>query len=277
MTATRDPMRVIGVDLAWAERNRTGLCLAHRDRVVDSAVARTDGEIVAWIERHAPGDVIVAFDAPLVVENESGCRGTERVIGALWGDAQAGCYPANRSRPWFADGGRARRLARRLGLDVDPAAHRRVRRLGIEVYPHTALVSLFALPVTLKYKAGRDRRSGVSVTRTPAARRAEFLRLIGCLERLRSVRPPFEVVSPRWTTLTTMFQSATSGAALDVLEDELDAYVCAYVAWHFHARRGHPDCAVIGDASDGYVVTPIDPRRRAAMARVAEKYCVKSA
>jgi predicted RNase H-like nuclease len=265
-------MRVIGVDLAWAQRNRTGLCLAEAGRVVESAVARTDDAIAAWIESRAPGDVIVAFDAPLIVENETGCRGAERMIGALWGDAQASCYPASRSRPWFVDGGRARRLAGRLGLGVDPMA--RGGRLAIEVYPHTALVSLFSLGVTLKYKAKRDRRNGMAVTRAPQARAAEFRRLVGYLERLRTARPALDVRSPRWTQLRAELARASSGAALDALEDEVDAYVCAYVAWHFRARLGKPDCAVIGDARSGYVVTPVDPRRRAAMAGVAQRYGV---
>ena len=67
-------MRVIGVDLAWGARGRTGLCAAEAGRVLDSATVRSDAEIDAWIGRFSvpERDVVVAIDAPLIVAERVG-------------------------------------------------------------------------------------------------------------------------------------------------------------------------------------------------------------
>ena len=80
-------MRAIGVDLAWGANGRTGLCAAEAGRVLDSATVRTDDEIDAWISRWTAGarDVVVAIDAPLIVENDAGRRPCERVFCSAMG------------------------------------------------------------------------------------------------------------------------------------------------------------------------------------------------
>jgi predicted RNase H-like nuclease len=260
-------VRVIGVDLAWAEHNRTGLCAVEDDRVIDSGVAGDDGEVIGWIDKHGAEASVVAFDAPLIVENHAGCRGCERVIASAWGRAHASCHVANRQRPWFAAGGRAGRLARRLHLVLDPAASPATRRVAIEVYPHTALVSLFGLPSILKYKAKRSR--------TVDDRRGEFLRFVDCLLMLRDRTPRLDVTtSPGWIRLVAMVADARTGAQLDLVEDELDAYVCAYVALYYEQRRGSRECAVIGDGRTGYVVTPVDQSRWDMVRIAGERYGV---
>lgn len=256
-------MRVIGVDLAWAEHNRTGLCAVDGDRVVESATAGDDDEIVGWISRHSRDGVVVAFDAPLIVKNPRGCRGPERVVASVWGGAHASCHVANLMKPWFKNGGRARRLARRLRLNTDPS-EMTVRPPGaaIEVYPHTALVSLFRLPVILKYKAGRSRMNGVSRARTVEERRLEFHRLLDYLLSLRDGTPSLQVAAcPEWNGLADRVDRAKSGGDLDRVEDEIDAYVCAYIGLHHLAHRGTGSSVVIGDVKTGYIVTPVDVTR----------------
>jgi len=90
-------MRVIGVDLAWGPRGRTGLCAAEAGRALDSATVRTDDEIDAWIGRWGTRDrdVIVAIDAPLIVPNAAGRRPCERVFCSAMAQRQAGVYPAH--------------------------------------------------------------------------------------------------------------------------------------------------------------------------------------
>ena len=264
------------MDLAWAEHNRSGLCVVENGRVIDSAIAGDDDDVVRWVEHHAGDDVVVAFDAPLIVRNRKGCRGCERVIASVWGRAHASCHVANLGRPWFAKGGRAARLARRLRLTTDPAAvAERPARVGVEVYPHTALVSLFHLPIILKYKAGRCRSEGMSKTRTVDDRRREFRRLLNCLLALSDRTPALRVTtSAAWNRLASTVESAGTGATLDVVEDELDAYVCAYVGLHFARHRGRRDCAVIGDTRRGYVVTPVDETRWVKVVEAGRKYDV---
>lgn len=244
-------MRVIGVDLAWGPRGRTGLCAVDDARVLDSTSVVTDADVDGWIRRWAADEMLVAIDAPIVVENLTGCRPADWVLGCAYGREHAGPHPANRSMQSFRDGTRALALAGRLGLGVDPAriAERPVR-LAIEVYPHPALVCLFGLETTLKYKAKRHRDR--------AARRRAFEELLRCLGKLAGFDPALDVAtSPRWRVLVAEVDRATSGAGLDRIEDELDAYLCAYVGL-YHLRWHGSRSLTVGDLATGYIVTPVD-------------------
>jgi predicted RNase H-like nuclease len=242
----------VGVDLAWGETARTGLCVAADGRVISSGTAQSNDEIVAWIEPWLGPGTVVAVDAPLIVPNATGQRVPERLVSQLFSAAGASAHSANRSIPAFADGGRGARLATRLGLATDPAASLPAM---IEVYPHPALVALFGLQRSLAYKA----KSGRSVS----DRRVVFEVLFGHLESLGSADPPMDVAgAPRWSAIRAEVDHAISHSQLDALEDEVDAYVCAYVGLH-RLRWGDERSAVLGNAVDGYIVTPLDPERMA--------------
>jgi predicted RNase H-like nuclease len=258
--AARPARRFVGVDLAWGERNATGLCALTADgAVLESSRAAGDDEICAWLDPHVGGDVLVGLDAPLIVDNPTGQRRCERELAAVFAGRQAGAHPCNRSMPWFADGGRAHRLARRLRLSLDPhLGTGKPDRTALEVYPHATIVALFGLPRTLKYKA--------KTRRTLEERRDAFTRLIELLESLQSADPPLDLASSSdWHRLRAEVMAAPGGAALDRAEDEVDAYVCAYTSlyyWRWGTRR----CAILGDDREGAVVTPVDDvaRRRLA-------------
>ena len=147
-------MRFIGVDLAWSSRAGTGLCTIADGRVISSTRVTTDDEILAWLASHVSGDVLVAIDAPLIVRNSTGRRPCDQLISQCFGAHHASAHSANLGIQAFRDGVRGERVARALGLDIDPAfAPLTGVRRAIEVYPHPAIVALFDLPVTLKYKA----------------------------------------------------------------------------------------------------------------------------
>jgi predicted RNase H-like nuclease len=254
-------VRVIGVDLAWGRRAWTGLCAVEGGRVLDSDRVRDDDALDAWIAGRAASPLLLAIDAPLVVENAAGRRPCEDVLSRAYGARHAGPYPANRAMPAFADGGRARALARRLGASVDP--HGPAAVVAIEVYPHTALVSLFGLATRLGYKAKAGRSVG--------ERRAAFDALLARLRALTGLEPPLDVTtSPRWPALEAAVKAATTAAALDAVEDELDAYVCAYAGLYHLAWRGVRSL-VVGDVARGYVVTPVDVEAAAALRRHAAR------
>jgi predicted RNase H-like nuclease len=243
-------MNFVGVDLAWGERSGTGLCVLLGEHVVDATRLRSLDDIVSWLTPYTSGDCIVAIDAPLIVRNQSGRRACEDLISRCFGKYEAGAHSSNLANACFRTGGRARELARRLGLDTDPAmpGGAPVRR-ALEVYPHTALVALFDLPVTLKYKAKRGR--------TLSSRQAEFARCASLLESLATAEPPIRLGnSPRWIDLTEEIRSATTGAGLDRAEDELDAYICAYTALHYWVH-GLDRSRIVGDTESGYIVTPV--------------------
>ncbi|ROR92875.1 DUF429 domain-containing protein [Nocardioides aurantiacus] len=260
----------IGVDLAWGRRQPTGVAvLDDEGRLVQLAAVRTDEEILALLAPYVDGPCTVALDAPLVVTNPTGNRPAERALNADFARFDAGAHPSNTGKREFADGTRGGALAERLGLDLDPHAHS--PRAAIEVYPHAATISLFRLGRTLKYKnkQGRDLEQ----------LRGELLVLMGLLEGLGGAEPALQLTGPGtyaagvveagvggvgeggageggagWTALRRQVQHATRKSELRVVEDQVDAVVCAYVAL-FAARR--PDeITSYGDAATGMIVTP---------------------
>jgi hypothetical protein len=119
----------------------------------------------------------------------------------------------------------------------------------IEVYPHPAMVSLFGLRFTLKYKAKRGRDI--------PTRRSAFAELVRRLTTLASTEPCLEVQSaPRWRLLCDVVATGQSARQLDVAEDELDAFMCAYIGFYYW-RHGTDRCRIVGDLNGGYIVTPV--------------------
>jgi predicted RNase H-like nuclease len=247
---------VIGVDLAWGTKARTGVAVVDsggRLLLVTSVIS--DDELDAALAPWLGGPCLVALDAPLIVVNKTGRRPCEAELTRAFAAQHAGTYPCNTGLPTFADGGRAAAFARRHGLDVD-ATRPPVTgtRRAIEVYPHSAAVALFDLPRVLPYKA----RTG----RTLESRREALLRLLALIAGLGG---PTAVGAPRLTApegtfeqLTQEIETASTGAALRRLEDPIEAIMCAYVGLLFRADLA----VVIGDAQTGAVVTPVRDRHR---------------
>jgi predicted RNase H-like nuclease len=241
----------VGIDLAWGQRNRTGVVAAAGGSIVDSRTLVSDDQICDWMKTYMSCPVLVAVDAPLIVRNPTGTsRPCDRKISKVFGASHAGAHSANLGLAAFSDGVRAERLARRLGLSTDPYIRpgQSVRRM-IEVYPHPAMVSLFGLSYTLKYKAKRGRSMD--------DRRQAFAALTAHLEKLTISDPPLSVATaPRWDELRDSLVVATSNGQLDLIEDELDAYMCAYIAFYYWTH-GASRCRVVGDVDTGYIVTPV--------------------
>lgn len=250
-------MNFIGVDLAWGHRNWTGLCLVQDGVVADSGVARTDGDILDWLRPRTRGPCVVGIDAPLILENPRGSRPCEKALNRCFGRFDAHCYPSNTTRlPRRAAG-----LVAELGLDPDPhfKPGSAVRR-AVEVFPHSALVALFGLPKTLKYKA----RSG----RPLRLRRAEFRRLLHLLKSLARHDPGLEVTAgPRWVPLERAVITERVRARLERAEDELDAHLCAYIGAHLW-RHGVARNRIVGDLATGYIVTPVTRELAACLDRL---------
>ncbi|MFD1826488.1 MULTISPECIES: DUF429 domain-containing protein [Mumia] len=245
-------MYFVGVDLAWGERKPTGLAVLDPEgRLVHVSAAKTDDEIATALEPYIEGDCLVAIDAPLIVTNLTGNRPAEAALNRDFARFDAGAHPSNTSKPEFAEKPRGARLAARLGLDMNPRSGR--PRRAIEVYPHPATVALFRLGRTLKYKnkPGRDLEQ----------LRAELVVLLGLVEGLSAADPRMVVDTPEaggaWRALRTAAESAERKSELRVVEDQVDAVLCAYVG--LFATR-HPDEATTyGDFETGYIVTPSLP------------------
>jgi len=190
----------------------------------------------------------VAIDAPLVVPNAAGRRPGEAELGAVFARHQAGAHPANRGLPVFRAGVRGEDLVAALGqLGF---AHRHTIESGAaprqltEVYPHAAMVALFGLERTLKYKA----RPGRSL----AERQAAFAAYQGHLRSLAEADPALR----NHGTLLDLDVTTLGGTRLKAYEDQLDALLCAYIAL-YGQRWGSARCRVFGDLAGGAIFTPM--------------------
>jgi len=247
----------LGIDLAWGERARTGLAaLDATGRLVASGSVVTDDQLVAFVAEHAPGVVVAAIDAPLVVPNTAGQRDCEAELNREFGRYNAGAYPTSRSRPWF-NPPRGAALSERFGWSMDPSIRPDgATSAAIEVYPHPAMVSLFDLATVIPYK----NKPG----RTTTSRKAAFGVLRDAMER--ECEEPLRLSeSARWSEIRAAAVGAHRPIDLRVVEDEIDAIFCAYLAWLWGRRD--PQMRILGDVQRGYIVVPGPPR--VAPARVA--------
>lgn len=234
-------MHYLGIDLAWGLNRPTGLAvLDESGRVVHVSAVRTDSEIAGSLAPYVAGPCLAGIDAPLVVTNPTGSRPAERALSRDFRRYDAGTHPSNTGKPEFAEGTRGARVCALLGLDLDPDSS--ADRRALEVYPHPATVVLFGLERTLKYKQkkGRD----LELLRT------ELLTLMDHVERLVETGGPADP----WPALRTAVVDATRKSELRVVEDQVDAVVCAYVA--LFADRWPERTTRYGDLENGYIVTP---------------------
>lgn len=236
------PFLIVGLDLAWGERNGDGVCLlAATDtdaRVLETAHVFGDAALLDWLSTRlppAPAPAMLLFDAPLLCPNATGSRPVDRLTHTLFGRFHAGAHPANAVRcP------RPLRLAalvqEKLGFTVG-WQNPRAARLAVETFPHPAMVRWLALARIVKYKRG-----------PVVARRGEFARLQGLLRTCLSARFPGlaetpvlrETLSARWTKPA---------------EDRLDAFVCALIGYQ-HWRDDGARSQTIGDDRTGFILLP---------------------
>ena len=238
----------VGIDLAWGLRRPTGLAvLDDSGRLIHISSVRDDDEIDAAVGEYVAQDCLVSIDAPLIVTNATGNRPGERALNADFARFDAGAHPSNTSKAELAQP-RGADLCQRWGLDVDPGST--ARRRAIEVYPHPATIALFGLGRTLKYK----QKSGRSFADLQAA----LTRLTRLVEGLGDREPALSLdSSEEWAALMHRLATATRKSDLRVVEDQVDAVVCAYVGRY--ARLRPHDTTTYGDGTTGYIVTPTLP------------------
>jgi predicted RNase H-like nuclease len=249
-------MKFIGLDLAWSPRNPTGGAVIEGDerggRFIDAALLSDDASLIAYVEQHAgDGPAIVAVDAPLWVPNETGRRLGEAELGAVFAKYQAGAHPANRQRLAFEGVVRGEALVAALetrGFVHAPMieAGKAVRQV-IEVFPHPAMIALFGLQRTLKYKAKPNRSRDAIM--------AAWQQYRGHLRDLARADPPLH----NHEALLEADLSNLRGKRLKDYEDCIDALMCAYIAL-YGFRWGAARCRVFGTMEAGYIFTPVPPK-----------------
>ncbi|HAZ27786.1 TPA: DUF429 domain-containing protein [Candidatus Acetothermia bacterium] len=246
-------VRFVGLDLAWSPRNTSGAVVLDWDGAIARPVAwddalTDDAAIVAFVARTTgAGPALVAVDAPLVVPNETGSRPCDRAVSSAYGHAEAGARPVSRRSVAHMREEKLVALLAELGFQHSPTVRRQVPvRQVVEVYPHPAMVELFGLTKTLKYKACPERPYPL--------RWAELGRLRDLLRSLSGYEPALEGGG----LLDAADPHGRRGRTLKRLEDLLDACFCAYTALHIW-YWGEMGYRLFGDLESGYILVPVRP------------------
>jgi len=239
--------RFLGLDLAWSDRNPSGLAaIDEAGTILDlRADLRSDADVLAWIRAWLGTRGVIGIDMPTVVRNPGGARRAENELRAVFGRFGAGPHPANRAR--FPDGGRAARFIAELAgdgvVETTQIAPRDPRLIAVEVFPHPAHVRLFDLEGIFKYK--KKARPWPDVLR-------EWERYRAALATLAQADPPL--------VLDERIPERVGMRGYKRWDDTLDALSCAYIAaflWRWGSAAPH--ARVFGDLAEGYIVVPDRP------------------
>jgi predicted RNase H-like nuclease len=233
---------ILGIDLAWGERNPDGVTRIEFDPTTDEPPARIETRLLrgdeALLSEVSETDgarrVLLAVDAPMICPNESGSRPVDRECTSRFGRNDAGCYPANRKlcrRPLRLA---AALLERGFSLTTDLG---RSSRIVCEVYPHPATIHLFGIAKTIKYKKGRVAEKRVRFTEYQT-------RLRECLAR----ELPALLESPDHRTLL-------ASPWTKEVEDQTDSILCALIGF-LHLRYQGRRSEVLGDDETGHILLP---------------------
>ena len=192
-------MHFVGLDLAWGEKNQTGVAAIDSDgRLLHVGAAQDDASIIdahrAVRRRRLPGRHRRAADRE-EPDRVTGPR--EAALQPRLPEVRRGRAPGvHRASPSSRIPARAR-LATALDLDMDPASS--ANRRAIEVYPHPATVVLFELDKTLKYKRGPF-----------GDRQRDLLKLMTLIEGLDDATPRLRANrSVAWVELRKRVEAAT--------------------------------------------------------------------
>lgn len=246
-------MFFIGIDLAWSEKNPTGLATIKGDKdggeLISSDLVESDEEIVDYVqEKVGNKDALITIDAPLLVPNEEGRRVAEELVGKLFRKYDAGAHPTNRKRltQWT---GRVRgedlvEKLEEVGFEHDPDIEKFENcKKVIEIYPHPSMVVLFRLDNILRYKnkPGRDYDFLWD----------EFREYQSHLKDLEKEDPSLSLPPE----ITEKEVEGLRGGKLKEYEDRMDAVFSAYIAYYYWKNPGK--CAVLGNMDEGYIMTPL--------------------
>ena len=242
MSRGRNPVLLVGIDLAWGEKKHDGVCFlewnGQKGSVVAYAYPQGDRELLDVVLKKAKGwkSVFMTVDAPIVCPNRTGTRPVDRLTHRMFHREHAACHPANSTKcprpPRIA--GLLKKHGFRIGWDPTKG-----KKTVAEVYPHPAMVRMFGIPRIVKYKKG-----------SVVERRKEFRRLQRLLKRCLRKRFSGLGVNPETTALLGDRWSKP-------VEDRTDALFCALIGlWHWMHRGKKSE--VIGDQKTGFILLPAE-------------------
>ncbi|MEQ8957977.1 MAG: DUF429 domain-containing protein [Coleofasciculus sp. C2-GNP5-27] len=98
-------MKFIGIDLGWTS-GASGLCCLHWSdgqlQLLELNRKQATVDILNWIDNWiaATEPALIAVDAPTLIPNATGMRLPDKLSHRYFHRYHAGCYPANRQRPF---------------------------------------------------------------------------------------------------------------------------------------------------------------------------------
>jgi len=246
-------MLFVGIDLAWSEKNGSGVAILRGDKnkaeFISADIYYSDKEIIKYIEQNiGMQNAFIAVDAPLIVPNKKGRRDAEKLVGFLFRKYDAGAHPANRKRlsQWSGKirGEEIAKKLEKIGFlhNLDIKRFEKSRKF-FEVFPHPSMVVLFNLNKILKYKA--------KPKRDYKFRWNEFRLYQKYLKKLEKAKPVLSLPEK----ITEKDVKELKGKALKDYEDLLDAIFCAYIAYYYWYNP--ENCEILGDMKEGYILTPV--------------------
>jgi len=264
-------MRLLGVDLAWADAavvNETGVVALELDGSIVAAGWTVGVEAtLQWIQQHATDDTGVFIDAPLMVLNDDKQRLCEKQVGQRYGRWKVSANSTHRASPRLA-GVRLRELLEASGWHYDdgtagPPPH---GRTVSECYPYTTIVGAAELGYDDERPRYKRKPPRMPVAMWRPLRASACDELIARIAALRATDPPLEIGSHPVTARLLDKPSPIGDREYKHREDLIDACVAAWTAalWH---RHGRARCQVLGafdplmDAH-GARATIIAPARR---------------
>jgi len=244
-------MHYIGIDLAWTYSKESGICIIDDFGKIVYCEAKlfTDEIIASIVEEYAQDGVIVAIDAPLIVNNEKGSRYCD---GALMRekihDKNLSLFNCSRSFMLKHYGivrgeeviSAIRNRMPDFSLNCDP---RNKKHVIMETFPTGITLGLFPDASPIKYKIKSKIEFGVT--------KSELGRMVDLLKRLSDFNPPVHNATDFFND--SLGIQAMSKKEFKNLEDKLDAFLCAYAANWLAKNEGK----VFGDDQEGFIALPV--------------------
>jgi len=264
------PLIAVGIDWAWSPYKPSGVCVAHITPELKIQVLKLQCvvglepvlDLVDFALAQVPegSRIAVAVDAPLIAKGKKGdSRRADNELSAHFHRAQAGAYAANRHTLDFGTsifsniGGynvteqlyNALRMRKFVDFPADPQSP----KLMAEVYPHPAMVNLFDLANTLKYKKHRGKEKLDSL-----------LELQQMIYGLTAYGLKMDHGHPLPLDLTPIVASGAasrvSNHGLKHIEDKLDALFCAFIAGMLLVSPDNMHVYGGEEWATGYIVVP---------------------
>jgi predicted RNase H-like nuclease len=243
---------LVGFDSAWTRTNSGALVGV---LLLDDGTFRELGPpqmvdypqaqavILKWQTERAPISTIILLDQPTIVENSTGQRIVENILGPTVSRRRGGMQPANTSRKeMFGKDAPIWPFLIRFGGPANP-----LEPVGdthvIETYPVLTLIALlWTLPDTRPQgrlpKYNPEQRKTFSIS--------DWQRVCGLASSAFRERGLMEIV--QWID-----DAAAKTSPLKTDQDGLDGCLCLLVALYLVERK---DCLMVGNRQTGYIVVP---------------------